>query len=125
MLVGDFQCVDGSADGVPIRACANPDKKDQGQFALEAAQYVLHYYNDYFGIPYPFGKLDLIAIPDFEAGAMENAGAITYRESDMLLDLKVATVDNYERVATVVAHETAHQWFGDLVDEVVGQHLAE
>jgi aminopeptidase N len=115
MLVGDFQCIDGSADGTPIRACATPDKKDQGHFALEAAQYVLHYYNDYFGIPYPFGKLDLIAVPDFEAGAMENAGAITYRESDMLLDPKVATVDNYERVATVVAHETAHQWFGDLV----------
>jgi len=115
MLVGDFQCLEGSVDGTPIRACATPDKKDQGQFALEAERYVLHYYNDYFGIPYPFGKLDLIAIPDFEAGAMENAGAITYRESDMLLDPKIATVDNYERVASVVAHETAHQWFGDLV----------
>ena len=115
MLVGDFQCLEGSADGTPIRACATPDKKDYGQFALEAAQYVLHYYNEYFGIPYPFGKLDLIAIPDFEAGAMENAGAITYRESEMLLDPKVATVDDYELVATVVAHEAAHQWFGDLV----------
>jgi aminopeptidase N/puromycin-sensitive aminopeptidase len=115
MLIGDFQCLEGSVDGTPIRACATPDKKDQTQFALEAEQYVLHYYNEYFGIPYPFGKLDLIAVPDFEAGAMENAGAITYRESDMLLDPKVATVDNYERVASVVAHETAHQWFGDLV----------
>jgi aminopeptidase N len=115
LLVGDFQCIDGSADGVPIRACATPDKRDQGKFALAAAEYVMHYYDEYFGIQYPFGKLDLIAIPDFEAGAMENAGAITYRESVMLLDPKVATVDNYETVAAVVAHEMAHQWFGDLV----------
>ena len=86
LLVGDFQCVDGSSDGIPIRACGTPDKKEQGKFALEAAEYIMHYYNDYFGIKYPFGKLDLIAIPDFEAGAMENAGAITYRESFILLD---------------------------------------
>ncbi|MFL6436287.1 MAG: M1 family metallopeptidase [Terriglobales bacterium] len=115
LLVGDFQCIEGSADGIPIRACATPDKKDQGKFALESAEYIMHYYNDYFGIRYPFGKLDLIAIPDFEAGAMENAGAITYRESVMLLDPKVASVNNYEEVASVVAHEMAHQWFGDLV----------
>ncbi len=115
MLVGDFECIEGSADGIPIRACATPDKKDQGKFALEAAEYIMHFYNDYFGIKYPFGKLDLIAVPDFEAGAMENAGAITYRESEMLLDPKIATVDNYELVASVVAHEMAHQWFGDLV----------
>ena len=115
MLVGDFECVDGSADDIPIRACATPDKKEQGKFALEAAEYIMHFYNEYFGIKYPFGKLDLIAIPDFEAGAMENAGAITYRESEMLLDPKIATVDNYHLVAAVVAHEMAHQWFGDLV----------
>jgi aminopeptidase N len=115
MLVGDFQCVSGSSDGIPIRSCATPDKVDQGKFALEAAEYIMHYYNDYFGIKYPFGKLDLIAIPDFEAGAMENAGAITYRESFILLNPKVASVDNYELVASVVAHEMAHQWFGDLV----------
>ena len=115
MLVGDFQCIEGSSDNIPIRACATPDKKDQGKFALDAAEYIMHYYNDYFGIRYPFGKLDLIAIPDFEAGAMENAGAITYRENFMLLDPAVATVDNYELVASVVAHEMAHQWFGDLV----------
>jgi aminopeptidase N/puromycin-sensitive aminopeptidase len=115
LLVGDFQCVSGSSDGIPIRVCATPDKTDQGKFALEAAEYIMHYYNDYFGIKYPFGKLDLIAIPDFEAGAMENAGAITYRESYILLDPKVANVDNYESVAAVAAHEMAHQWFGDLV----------
>src|SRR6185437_5159831 len=115
MLVGDFQCVSGSSDGIPIRACATPDKVEQGKFAVTAAEYIMHYYDQYFGIKYPFGKLDLIAIPDFEAGAMENAGAITYRESEMLLDPKIATVDNYQLVAAVVAHEMAHQWFGDLV----------
>src|SRR5215469_7418119 len=115
LLVGDFQCISGSSDGIPIRACATPDKTDQGKFALEAAEYIMHYYNDYFGIKYPFGKLDLIGIPDFEAGAMENAGAITYRESFILLNPKVANVDNYDLVASVVAHEMAHQWFGDLV----------
>src|SRR5438067_9854971 len=115
MLVGDFQCIERHSDNIPIRACATPDKKDQGKFALDAAEYIMHYYCDYFGIRYPFGKLDLIAIPDFEAGAMENAGAITYRENFMLLDPAVATVDNYELVASVVAHEMAHQWFGDLV----------
>lgn len=115
LLVGDFQCISGSSDDIPIRVCATPDKTDQGKFALEAAEYIMHYYNDYFGIKYPFGKLDLIAIPDFEAGAMENAGAITYRESYILLDPKVANVDNYELAAAVAAHEMAHQWFGDLV----------
>ena len=115
MLVGDFQCVSGSSDGIPIRACATPDKVEQGKFAVTAAEYIMHYYDQYFGIKYPFGKLDLIAIPDFEAGAMENAGAITYRETAMLLDPKIATVDNYQNVAGVVAHEMAHQWFGDLV----------
>src|SRR6185437_5291634 len=115
MLVGNFQCTSGSSDEIPIRACATPDKVEQGKFALESAEYVMHYYDDYFGIKYPFGKLDLIAVPDFEAGAMENVACITYRESDMLLDPKVASIDNYENVASVVAHEMAHQWFGDLV----------
>ncbi|MFP5207397.1 MAG: M1 family metallopeptidase, partial [Acidobacteriota bacterium] len=73
------------------------------------------YYDTYFGIHYPLKKLDLIGIPDFEAGAMENFGAITYRETDMLLDPKTATIAAKENVANVVAHEMAHQWFGDLV----------
>jgi aminopeptidase N/puromycin-sensitive aminopeptidase len=86
-----------------------------GAFALKTAEYVLHYYNTYFGIKYPMPKLDMIAIPDFEAGAMENFGAITYRESDMLLDSSHASVGAERRVGLVVAHEMAHQWFGDMV----------
>ena len=114
-LVGDFQCTSGESDGVAIRVCATPDKVALTPFGLDVAKRVLHYYNNYFGIPYPLKKLDLIGLPDFEAGAMENFGAITYRETDLLLDEKTASVYAKKDVALVVAHEMAHQWFGDLV----------
>lgn len=114
-LVGDFQCVSGASDGVPIRVCTTPDKVQYTKYALHIAEYVLHYYDTYFGIKYPMPKLDLIAIPDFEAGAMENFGAITYRETDLLIDPAAASIGAKERVGMVVAHEMAHQWFGDMV----------
>ncbi|HUY82080.1 MAG TPA: M1 family metallopeptidase [Acidobacteriaceae bacterium] len=114
-LVGDFQCTSGASDGVPIRVCATPDKVQYTSYALHIAEYVLHYYDSYFGIKYPMPKLDLIALPDFEAGAMENFGAITYRETDLLIDPATASVGAKERVGVVVAHEMAHQWFGDMV----------
>jgi aminopeptidase N/puromycin-sensitive aminopeptidase len=114
-LVGDFQCTEGEADGVKIRGCATPDKAALTPYSVEVAKYVLHYYDTYFGIPYPLKKLDLIALPDFEAGAMENFGAITYRETDMLIDPKTASVGAKKEVGLVIAHEMAHQWFGDLV----------
>jgi aminopeptidase N len=114
-LVGDFQCTAGEQDGVAIRVCATPDKVALTSYGVDIAKYVLHYYNNYFGIPYPLKKLDLIALPDFEAGAMENFGAITYRETELLLDPKTASDEAKENVAIVIAHEMAHQWFGDLV----------
>ena len=114
-LVGDFKCLSGSSDGVPIRACATPDKVQLAQFALSGAEFFLHYYDNYFGIKYPMPKLDMIALPDFEAGAMENFGAITYRETAMLLDEKTAPISAQKVVAVDVAHEMAHQWFGDMV----------
>jgi aminopeptidase N/puromycin-sensitive aminopeptidase len=114
-LVGDFQCTSGEQDGVAIRVCSTPDKVALTAYGVEVAKYVLHYYNSYFGIPYPLKKLDLIGLPDFEAGAMENFGAITYRETDLLLDPKTASDRAKENVASVIAHEMAHQWFGDLV----------
>ncbi|MBB6146384.1 aminopeptidase N/puromycin-sensitive aminopeptidase [Silvibacterium bohemicum] len=114
-LVGDFQCTSGSSDGTPIRACATPDKVQYTKFALSAAEFVLHYYDTYFGIKYPMPKLDMIALPDFEAGAMENFGAITYRETDLLTDEKTASLGAKKTVGIVVAHEMAHQWFGDMV----------
>jgi aminopeptidase N/puromycin-sensitive aminopeptidase len=114
-LVGDFTCTVGEQDGVAIRVCATPDKVALTSYGVEVAKQVLHYYNDYFGIPYPLKKLDLIALPDFEAGAMENFGAITYRETLLLIDPKTASDGAKEQVASVIAHEMAHQWFGDLV----------
>ena len=114
-LVGDFQCNAGEQDGVAIRVCATPDKVALTSYGVDVAKYVLHYYNDYFGIQYPLKKLDLIAIPDFEAGAMENFGAITYRETDLLIDPNSASDEAKENVSLVIAHEMAHQWFGDLV----------
>jgi aminopeptidase N len=114
-LVGDFQCTSGEQDGVAIRVCATPDKVALTPYGIDVAKYVLHYYNNYFGIPYPLKKLDLIGLPDFEAGAMENFGAITYRETELLIDPKTATDNAKENVALVIAHEMAHQWFGDLV----------
>src|ERR1700722_13964891 len=114
-LVGDFKCTEGKSDGVPIRVCSTPDKVGQTKFALESAKYVLHYYDTYFGIKYPMPKLDMIALPDFEAGAMENFGCITYRETDLLVDSKTGDIPAKKRVAVVVAHEMAHQWFGYMV----------
>ena len=114
-LVGDFQCTAGEQDGVAIRACSTPDKVALTPYAVDVARYVLHYYNNYFGIPYPLKKLDLIGLPDFEAGAMENFGAITYRETALLIDPNTASLNAKEEVALVIAHEMAHQWFGDLV----------
>jgi aminopeptidase N/puromycin-sensitive aminopeptidase len=114
-LVGDFQCSAGESDGVAIRVCSTPDRVAFTRYGVDVAQEVLHYYNNYFGIPYPLKKLDLIALPDFEAGAMENFGAITYRETDLLLDSKTASINAKKEVALVIAHEMAHQWFGDLV----------
>jgi aminopeptidase N len=114
-LVGEFKCTSGESDGVPIRVCATPEQVDLTHFALHTAEFALHYYDHYFGINYPLKKLDLIGIPDFEAGAMENFGAITFREQDLLLNPKAASIRTQETVAVDVAHEMAHQWFGDLV----------
>ncbi|HLK06227.1 MAG TPA: M1 family aminopeptidase, partial [Candidatus Acidoferrum sp.] len=115
MMVGDFVCREGAADNIPVRVCAVPEKAELTGFALEAAQDILKYYDKYYSVKYPFKKLDIIAFPDFAAGAMENVGAITYRETLLIIDDKAASVDAHQAVADVLAHEMAHQWFGDLV----------
>jgi aminopeptidase N len=115
LLVGEFACREGSSEGIPIRICSTPDKRDLTGFALEAAAQQLTFYNDYFGIKYPFGKLDIIGVPDFSAGAMENIGAITFRERLLLIDPATASIGARKRVAGIISHEIAHQWFGDLV----------
>ena len=99
----------------PLRLWAIPGKKHLTKFGQDIAAASLSFFEKYYGIPYPGDKLDLLAIPDFASGAMENLGAITYRETALLVDRQSATHGELERVADVVAHENAHMWFGDLV----------
>jgi aminopeptidase N len=115
MLVGDFVCREGGADGIPIRICSTPDKLPLTGYALTAAEQQVAFFNQYFGIKYPYGKLDIVGVPDFAAGAMENVGAITFRERMLLADPDRSSVDLRKTIASVIAHEIAHQWFGDLV----------
>ena len=115
LVVGNFEYVEGEADGIPIRVYATSGKQDLGKFSLEVAQHVLSYYDKYFGIKYPYGKLDLVGLPDFSAGAMENTGCITFRDVLLLIDEREGSVDLKKTIASVIAHEMAHQWFGDLV----------
>jgi aminopeptidase N len=115
LAIGDWQCLERTVDGTPIRVCAEPDKKQYGQFALEAAAQSVHFYNQWYGIKYPFEKLDMLAIPDYEWGGMENTASIFYRDTALLMDEKTTSVFSKRGHATVVAHEIAHQWFGDLV----------
>jgi aminopeptidase N/puromycin-sensitive aminopeptidase len=115
MVVGNFEYIEGSADGIPIRVYTSPGKKELGAFALDAAENIMRYYNHYFGIKYPYGKLDLVGLADFSAGAMENTGCITFRDVLLLVDDKHVGLTLKKEVASVIAHEMAHQWFGDLV----------
>src|SRR5450755_552259 len=88
LVVGNFEYIEGSADGIPIRIYSTPGKKDMGKFALEASEYIVSYMDKYFGMKYPYGKLELIALPDFSAGAMENVGLLTFREVYLIIDDK-------------------------------------
>ena len=115
LVVGNFEYIEGSVDGIPIRVYSTSGKKEMGKFALDAAEHVVGYYDKYFGIKYPYGKLDLVGLPDFSAGAMENIGCITFREVILLIDEKQGSVDLKKTIAMVTAHEIAHMWFGDLV----------
>jgi len=102
-------------DGTPVRVVHAPGKEALTGFALEVAAHALRFFAEFFGIPYPAQKLDLVAIPDFAFGAMENLGCVTFRETALLVDPARASRLELERVADVVCHEIAHMWFGDLV----------
>jgi len=110
--VGHFECVENVEKNYKV--WTTPGKKEMGRFALDCGVKILDYFADYYGIPYPLPKTDMIAIPDFAAGAMENWGLITYRETALLCS-ESSSVAAKSRVAYVVAHELAHQWFGNLV----------
>jgi aminopeptidase N len=115
--VGDFERSQRTVDGVDIGVVVKRGDLSQANFVLDAAADILHYYNDYFGTPYPLPKLDLIAGPGSSVtfGAMENWGAIFSWESEMLVDPRIASEGDRQRAYIVAAHEMAHQWFGDLV----------
>ncbi len=115
-VVGPFESTDPvDVDGVPLRIIAPRGKGSLTEFALECGAFCLRYLRDYYGIPYPGDKVDMIAIPDFAFGAMENLGAITYRETALLVDTAQASQAELVRILDVIAHELAHMWFGDLV----------
>ncbi len=114
-IVGEFEATETVDAGTPLRVVHVPGKGGLTEWAKQIGSFSLKFFAGYYGIPYPGDKLDLIAIPDFAAGAMENLGAITFRETALLADDKTASRAELERVADVVSHENAHMWFGDLV----------
>jgi puromycin-sensitive aminopeptidase len=115
-IVGELEASEPLWVGTtPVRVWCVPGKRHLTGFGREVAAASLRFFERYYDLPYPGDKLDLLAIPDFAAGAMENLGAITFRETALLVDEREATHAELERVADVVAHENAHMWFGDLV----------
>lgn len=112
-VVADFEF--RQSEGNNVSVWARKDALEQASYSLKIGPEVLNYYENYFQIKFPLPKIDMIALPDFSAGAMENWGLITYRETALLFQDGVSTAGNKQRVAAVVAHELAHQWFGNLV----------
>jgi puromycin-sensitive aminopeptidase len=115
-VVGPLEATEAvDVDGTPLRVIHPPGKGDLAPFALEVGAFCLRYFTDWFDLPYAGDKLDLVAVPDFAFGAMENLGCVTFRERLVLVDPKTATQSERQAVVDVIAHELAHMWFGDLV----------
>jgi len=115
-IIGEFEFIEGKTKGETlVRVFTTKGKSHQAKFALDVAIRSLEFYNEYFDIPYPLSTLDLIAIPDFESAAMENWGAVTFRETALLVDEEHTSLSNKQWAAIVISHELAHQWFGNLV----------
>lgn len=115
LMVGPHDVLSGSAAGVPLRIVTAPGKRALGAYALESTQKLLPYYNDYFGVPYALPKLDQLAVPSARDGAMEDWGLISYAESALLFDPASSNSQTRRGIFGIIAHEVAHQWFGDLV----------
>ncbi len=114
--IGKFEKISANSKNKKVVNIYTPlGKAELGRFALSVAPKVLDYFEDYFGIKYPLNKMDLVALPDFASAAMENWGLITFRETCLLMDKKNTAFQNMQWIALVVAHEIAHQWFGNLV----------
>jgi aminopeptidase N len=114
-VAGELDSIESRSGPTQLRVIATRGKAEMGCYALEASAQILQYYNDYFGVAYPLPKLDQIAVPGGFGGAMENWGGITYYESKLLFDPKSSSVETKQDIYEVLAHEMAHQWFGDLV----------
>ena len=114
-VAGELDTIETKAAGTQLRLVATKGKADSARYALESTKQILEYYNDYFGVPYPLPKLDQIAIPGGFGGAMENWGGITYFETALLFDPQKSSESTRQIIFEVIAHEVAHQWFGDLV----------
>src|SRR5438093_6403476 len=114
-VAGELDSIESRNGLTQLRVVATKGKAEMGRYALEATAQILQYYNDYFGVAYPLPKLDQIALPGGFGGAMENWGGITYYESTLLFDPKNSSADTKQNIYEVLAHEMAHQWFGDLV----------
>lgn len=115
-IVCDFHYLEArTKTNIPVRTYATPDRVNQTQFSLDIAVHSMDLYEELFNMSYPLPKQDLIAIPDFASGAMEHWGLITFRETNLLFDPEEASSANQQRVAVVVTHEIAHQWFGNIV----------
>jgi aminopeptidase N len=114
-FAGEFETIEDEVEGVKLRAVTTPGKREQARYALDATKLILPFYHEYFGVKYPLPKLDQLALPGTGASGMENWGAILYKETAFLYDPAASAQATKERVFAVVAHEIAHQWFGDLV----------
>jgi aminopeptidase N len=115
-IVSDFESISSKTNNnVTVSVWTAPGQTHLGEYALQAGVRVVEFYQKTYGIDFPLPKIDMVAVPDFAAGAMENWGLITYRDTALLYDPKSSTASSKQRVATVVAHELSHQWFGNLV----------
>jgi len=115
IAVGDFDALEDSVDGIPLRILTAKGRKADARYAMDVTKKVLPFYREYFAIPYTLPKLDQIAVPGVYQGAMENWGFIIYNESNLLYDPAQSSIETKQRTFEVIAHEVAHQWFGDLV----------
>ena len=115
ITVGQFDVLSGLAARVPLRIITSPGKLAQARYAMQATEKILPYYNDYFGVPYALPKLDQLAVPSTRSGAMEDWGLISYSETALLFDPARSSEHRRMRVFETIAHEVAHQWFGNLV----------
>ncbi|WOG88506.1 hypothetical protein DCAR_0207741 [Daucus carota subsp. sativus] len=124
VVIGLFDYIeDKTSDGIVVRAYCPVGKSEKGKLALNIAVKALDIYKNYCSVPYSLPKLDMVAVPDFSAGAMENYGLIVYRETELLHDDLHSSAANTQRLAIVVTHEVAHQWFGNLVTMGWWTHL--